>query len=336
MSSRASQLPVCTTGHRTVAPMDSVAEERRERIREATAQAQRRKEMAASMRGLLDALGGAPIVDSPPATVPLDPEITDIAELLQKLKTVEHEQVLPAALAASDKKKPHRKKKRATKPAESTQKRRPWGASAEDATQRPASATAAKRPSSAKLRRPASAMYERGIAGRRGSLPTRCPPPSPHVASTRKSGSTNRLSAPAATGGRLSSSGAAFDVSMLAHRRHNNARQASMLRASAGSMPTSAAAGRSPSVNAMHRISRGQSVIVTPLDGAKQTQRKQGKAVTIERVVSLRNSLSEMCHEYPFGMVSNDHLEVGLAKLNLSRPEFQTYRGTYDALPTVP
>jgi hypothetical protein len=318
--------------------MDSVAEERRQRTREAKAQAQRRKEMAASMRGLLDALSGGPTpVDSPPATVPLDPEITDIAELLQKLKTIEREQ-LPAAAAASSAKKKPRRKKRAPKPSESAEKRKPWGAAAE-ATPRPASATAARRPASAKLRRPTSAMYERGMAGRRGSLPTRRPPPSPQLASpspsapsnlnsTRKSGSTIRLSTSAASGGRLSRSGAAFDISMSAHKRHNNARQASMLRASAGAMSTSAGGIRPPSVSSMHRISRGQSVVVTPLAGAKQTQRKQGKAVTLERVVSIRSTLSEMCHEYPFGMVSTDHLETALAKLNLSRPELQTYRGT--------
>lgn len=296
--------------------------------------------MAASMRGLLDALSGGPTpVDSPPATVPLDPEITDIAELLQKLKTIEKEQV-PAGRPASAAKKKARKKNRAPKPIESAEKRKPWGAAAEA---NPRLASAAKRPSSAKLRRPAAAMYERGMAGRRGSLPTRRPPPSPQLASpspsapsnlysTRKSGSTIRLSASAASGGRLSRSGAAFDISMSAHKRHNNARQACMLRASAGTMSTSAGGVRSPSVNSMHRISRGQSVIVTPLAGAKQTQRKQGKAITRERVVSIRNTLSEMCHEYPFGMVSTDHLETALAKLNLSQPELQTYRGTLKVL----
>ena len=81
----------------------------------------------------------------------------------------------------------------------------------------------------------------------------------------------------------------------------------------------------------MHRINRGQSVVVTPVDGAKQTQRKQGKAITLERVVSIRNVLSEMCHEYPFGYVSNGHLETALGKLDLSRPELQTYRGTSNA-----
>eukprot|EP01043_Picozoa_sp_COSAG02_P033615 COSAG02_NODE_2302_length_9186_cov_25.811269_7_plen_161_part_01 len=161
--------------------MDSVAEERRQRTREAKAQAQRRKEMAASMRGLLDALSGGPTpVDSPPATVPLDPEITDIAELLQKLKTIEKQQVSAGAPASVAKKKP-RKKKRAPKPIETAEKRKPWGAATE-ATPRLASAATAKRPSSAKLRRPAAAMYERGVAGRRGSLPTRRPPPSPQLA----------------------------------------------------------------------------------------------------------------------------------------------------------
>ena len=104
-----------------------------------------------------------------------------------------------------------------------------------------------------------------------------------------------------------------------------------MLRANGGPTAAAAAGARPPSASAMHRINRGQSVVVTPVDGAKQTQRKQGKAITLERVVSIRNVLSEMCHEYPFGYVSNGHLETALGKLDLSRPELQTYRGTSNA-----
>jgi hypothetical protein len=345
--------------HRAM-PADAITAERQQRIHEAKAQAQRREQMAASMRGLLDALSGPSTppqpasVASPPTTAPLDPEITDIAELLQKLKTIEHQQVATKTPAAPKAKKP-RKKRSVQKPPKSEEKRKAWGAPESAATptqQRPASATTERRPASAtlrrpasaKLRRPASATYERGATGRRGSLPTRRPPPSPQLASpspsapsrlysNHRSGSSIRLSGgAAASGGRLSQFGAAFDISMSAHKRHNNARQASLLRASVGSAASDAAA---PSGNAMHRISRGQSVVVTPLNGAKHTQRKQGKAISEERVVSIRNTLSELCHEYPFGMVSVDHLEAALGKLNLSAPEFHTYRGACPVLVVV-
>ena len=236
----------------------SVAAERQRLTLELEAEQQRRKDMASSMRGLLDALRPQASA-SPPAESPCDPEIRDVAELLRQLKTVAERTDDAGASGQPQKKKPQRKKR------------------AKAASRSPAAQTP---PSSAKpRRRPASAAPSRSKGGpraqqRRASLPARRPPsalmsPSPSLPGSR---SVSRRAAAAAETQRQSA--AAFDKSVSAHKRHTHARHAGMVRCTArtpssGALPAPHPSRQGSGRAAVHRISRGQSVVVTPLDPAR-------------------------------------------------------------------
>ena len=238
----------------------SVAAERQRLTLELEAEQQRRSDMAASMRGLLEALRPQASA-SPPAEAPCDPEIRDVAELLRQLKTVA-DRTEAGASGQPQKKKPQRKKR------------------AKAASRSPAAQTP---PSAKPRRRPASAAPSRSKGGpraqqRRASLPTRRPPlmsPSPSPSPSRRlSGSRSASRRAAAAAETQRQSAAAFDKSVSAHKRHTHARHAGMVRCTArtpssGALPAPHPSRPGSGRAAVHRISRGQSVVVTPLDPAR-------------------------------------------------------------------